>query len=92
MDELHRYALDENGDTIFIKDITIDTRHKKYYCKNCGGEMIPVLGEVREKHFRHKVITPSCSYESYIHKIGKEKLMNRFYKHESFLISYFIES
>lgn len=91
MDELHRYAINENGDTIFIKDVTIEIRHNKYYCKNCGGEMIPVLGEVREKHFRHKVITPSCSYESYIHKIGKEILMNRFYEQESFLISYFIE-
>ena len=91
MEDMHRYAVDEKGNTVFIKDVTLETRHNKFYCKNCGGEMIPVLGEVREKHFRHKVETPSCSYESYIHKIGKEKLKERFYAQETFPITYFIE-
>lgn len=91
MDDLHRYAIDEQGKTIYIKDVTQEMRHNKFYCKNCGGEMIPVLGKVRENHFRHKVVTPSCSYESYIHKIGKEKLKERFYTQETFLASYYIE-
>lgn len=90
MDKLHRYALDENGNTIFIKNVTHDERHNKFYCKNCGGLMIPVLGEKRQKHFRHKVVTPTCSYESYIHKIGKEKLRERFYNQETFFASYYI--
>lgn len=91
MNDLHRYAVDENGKTVCIKDVTNKTRYNKFYCKNCGEEMIPVLGKVRDKHFRHKVINPSCSYESYIHKIGKEKIMERFYTQESFLASYYTE-
>lgn len=91
MEDLHRYAVDEQGNTIYIKDVTLETRHNKFYCMNCDGEMIPVLGQEREWHFRHKVDTPSCSYESYIHKIGKEKLKERFYNQETFPVSYFIE-
>ena len=91
MDKLHRYALDEQGNTIFIDDVTKEERHNKFYCKNCGEVMIPVLGKLRKKHFRHKVVTPACSYESYIHIIGKEKLKERFYQQESFLASYYME-
>ena len=87
MGKLHRYALDDNGNTICIKNVTHDERHNKFYCKNCGGLMIPVLGEKRQKHFRHKVVTPTCSYESYINKIGKEKLRERFYNQDAFFVS-----
>lgn len=90
MDNLHRYANDELGNRIFIENVTQETRHRKFYCKNCGGLMIPVLGKYRKPHFRHKVVTPTCSYENYIHKIGKEIIKERFYKQDSFIVSYYV--
>ncbi|MBC8470839.1 MAG: hypothetical protein H8D56_15310 [Planctomycetes bacterium] len=42
-----------------------------YWCISCGGDMIPVIGEKRRRHFRHKVVTESCSLETYLHKSSK---------------------
>ncbi|MCF0198858.1 MAG: hypothetical protein HUK02_05985 [Bacteroidaceae bacterium] len=64
-------ALDEVGNIIDIED----AQHgRKYYCINCGEEVIPVKGKKREFHFRHKHDNPSCSYESYLHKLAKLKI------------------
>lgn len=92
MDDYRHYALDESGQKVFVGAIKIEDRHQtKYYCIACGEEMIPVLGERRTKHFRHKKENPNCSLESYIHKIGKQILKERFYEQESFNITFMAE-
>ena len=38
----------------------------------CGRDLVPVLGEVREQHFRHKAdVGPVCTPESYLHALAK---------------------
>lgn len=68
---LYDYAHDENEQLIHISSIVKEDRRKhKYTCLCCHDELRPRLGAVRERHFYHT--NNACSYESYIHKLGKE--------------------
>lgn len=92
MEDYRHYAINEAGERVYVEKFNREERHQtKYYCIACGEEMIPVLGEVREKHFRHKQKNPNCTQESYIHKLGKQKLKERFYEQESFNVTYIAE-
>jgi hypothetical protein len=42
---------------------------KNYRCLGCGEPIVPILGSVRRKHFRHESNT--CSKETYLHKSAK---------------------
>lgn len=85
----HHYAISNNGEVIYIKSIQIKDRHNGYCCVSCGGVMIPVLGEIREKHFRHK--TDACSYESYIHKLWKQYIFEQWQKLPHLYVTYYVE-
>lgn len=82
-------ATDSEGNIINIADVKKEHRAKQYYCVGCGKEMSAVLGEKREHHFRHK--GDACSWESYLHKLGKRILKERFETQKDFTISYFVE-
>ena len=72
------YAFDEDENLIFIKDV--DKAHRydhKYHCPNCGGEMLPRLGEHNENCFAHAG-NQKCSGESYLHKAAKIIIARRF--------------
>lgn len=72
------YACDENENLVFIKDI--DKAHRydhKYHCPNCGGEMLPRLGEHNENCFAHAG-NQKCGGESYLHKAAKILIARRF--------------
>jgi len=81
-------AKDDKGNIIHIDEVTNDNRAEHYYCVGCGGEMSAVLGS-RDHHFRHKVA--HCSWESYLHKLGKTGLKQRFETQKEFLIKYYVE-
>lgn len=81
---------DEDGKIIHIDEITKNNRAKHYYCIGCGGEMSAVLGENRDHHFRHK--KAHCSWESYLHKLGKMQLKQRFESSNTFVVKYYVES
>lgn len=83
-------AADSEGRIIEIKDVTKENNTKQYFCIGCGTEMSAVLGDKREHHFRHK--GDACSWESYLHKLGKKILKERFYKQKVFEIGYFVEN
>lgn len=83
------HAYDENGNIINIYDVTKDNRAKKYYCIGCNSEMCAVLGSVRKHHFRHK--GECCSYESYLHKLSKKLLKEKFDSQKQFIIKYIIQ-
>ena len=51
--------------------------------------MIPVLGKIREHHFRHK--TDACSYESYIHKLWKQYIFEQWQKLSHLYVTYQVE-
>lgn len=85
----YHYALDENGNIIDIIDVTKENRNaKRFFCINCGEEMIAKLGEVKARHFAHKVETPNCNSETYLHKLAKRRLKEKFDSSEHFEISY----
>ncbi|MBR2772127.1 MAG: hypothetical protein IKD78_09010 [Bacteroidales bacterium] len=85
----HHYAIDNNGEITSIETIQIENRHNGYYCVSCGGAMIPVLGKIREHHFRHK--TDTCSYESYIHKLWKQYIFEQWQKLSHLYVTYYVE-
>ena len=47
----YRYALDD-GRVIDIRSDAVI--RKEYCCLSCGNILVPVLGDVRQQHFRHK--------------------------------------
>lgn len=66
----YRYALNLEDAIVDIRAVERMSEHT-YKCISCGGDMIPVIGEKRRRHFRHKVVTESCSLETYLHKCSK---------------------
>ena len=72
------YALDEDNTLVFIDDVVKENRYDHYYhCPNCGGEMLPRLGEHNRHCFAHAG-NQKCSGESYLHKAAKLLLASRF--------------
>lgn len=82
-------ALALDGRIIHIDEVTKENRAEHYYCVGCGGEMRAVLGDKREHHFRH--YEAHCSWESYLHKLGKMRLKQRFDTQKEFVIKYYVE-
>ena len=82
-------AIGTDGHIIHIDEVTKENRAEHYYCVGCGGEMSVVLGDKREHHFRHK--EAHCSWESYLHKLGKMRLKQRFDTQKEFVIKYYVE-
>ena len=83
----YRYALC-NGHIISIDDVTKESRKSsKYLCLGCGHEMVAVLGDIREHHFRHKN-NESCSNETYLHNLAKKRIKEIFEGQDNFFIIY----
>lgn len=88
----YQYSLRQNdGSLVNISAIDKNNRHDGYLCLQCGNEMVPVLGEKRKPHFKHKS-NCSCSSELYLHKIGKMILKRRFDESATFPVTYYIGS
>lgn len=68
-DVKYRYALDENQCVIEIGSELV-VKSKDYICLSCGKILRPVKGQIRKKHFRHKVHV-DCSSETYLHNLAK---------------------
>lgn len=85
----YHYAIDKDGNLVDIDKVTRDDRAKQYFCVGCGEELIPVLGDVREHHFRHK--GNLCSKETYLHKLEKKILKEKFDSQAEFIIKYYIK-
>lgn len=70
----YQYAIDSNGKTISAENLSASKEIRKIHftCLSCDKILIPVLGEKKRKHFRHKTdITINCSPETYLHKLAK---------------------
>jgi len=66
----YKYAMDSVGRITDIE--TVDREHRgEYTCISCGQDLVSVIGNVRKRHFRHKVISGACSTETYLHQMGK---------------------
>lgn len=83
---LHHIAKNKEGVTVDIQDVSEQNRKEGYYCVVCGNEMIPVLGNEREHHFRHKEDC-NCNPETYLHKYAKYYIKKLFDNSREFYIS-----
>ena len=87
---LYHSAFDENGNVVDIDTIKPEERHShSYTCIACGAELIPRLGHERAKHFAHKVDSEHCSSETYLHKLAKLKLKQKFDRDSEFCVQYY---
>lgn len=80
------FARNEKGELVDILTLNINNRYaQKFYCPECGFEMRPRLGKKLAHCFYH-FCGSLCNQESYIHRVGKELLYNRFYSDQPFFI------
>lgn len=69
--------LDDTNDIITIDDVKMESRHNhKYLCPNCRQEMITVMGEYRQHHFRH--LGTVCDRDSFLHSLAEQAFYNEF--------------
>ena len=72
-------TIDKDGAIVNIRQVLHEKeRLHRYYCPNCKDEMIPILGEKREHHFRHKV--QPCRYETYLHTLAEKTFLDEYQK------------
>lgn len=83
----YHFAINSEGHIIDIADVTENNRQDKYYCLNCGDEMRPRLGKKNAHHFAHISTTPDCNPETYLHKLAKLKIKEKFESSAPFEIS-----
>ena len=86
----YQYAYDENDSLVSIGDYTKETsKQHTFTCIVCGSELRPraIGSKHRRAHFYHKEIV-SCNGESYLHKLGKLYIKNKFDNSDSFVVSY----
>lgn len=82
----YSYCLDEKDELIHINNVTVDNRHSHTFrCLGCGQEMVANLGTKRAWHFSHKSET-ACDGESYLHKLAKRRIREKFISSDSFPI------
>lgn len=88
----YRYSADKTGKLVCIDDIPENSRNiGQFFCLDCGGEMIPKIGNIREHHFAHKAIT-GCTGdgETYLHRFAKKRIKEAILNNE--LTSFWFES
>lgn len=87
------FAFNDSNDLVNIDKVD-KKLNLKYSCCNCGSELIPKKGKIKQHHFSHKQDS-NCSYESYLHKVAKLKFLkayNNALKHGNpFFIEYKLE-
>ena len=86
----YRNAYDESGRLVSIAEVNDENRYQhKYFCIGCGAELKPRLGFVNAHHFYHIDSTHLCSGETYLHKLAKKKLVERFHSSKEFVVAYY---
>lgn len=86
----YQYAYDESNTLVSIKDYTKETsKQHTFKCIVCGSELRPRAIESKHirAHFYHKE-NVSCNGESYLHKLSKLYIKNKFDNSDRFNISY----
>ena len=86
----YHYALDEQGQTVSIDNVSNEDKSlHTYQCISCNAAMIPRMGKVRKWHFAHKGTEEHCNPETYLHRLAKRLVREKFYNSKSFKISYY---
>lgn len=74
-------AYDEHGvlwEALSFKGHEEEARCRKYHCirPGCNEEMRPVMGQVREYHFRH--LGKPCEYNHWLHEYAKQVFLEEY--------------
>ncbi len=85
---LYEYAENEHGVLTHIDDAL---KGHCYRCIVCGETLIIKEGLKKRKHFAHKS-NSNCDGESYIHKIWKKRIKDKFYGDSPFCIKYVVST
>lgn len=86
----YHYALDEQDRLVCIDDVSIEDRQAhSYHCLNCGAGMIPRMGKVRSRHFAHRGDEDNCGNETYLHKLAKRLIKEKFDREGAFEVGYY---
>ncbi|MBO7145025.1 MAG: hypothetical protein J6W13_09395 [Salinivirgaceae bacterium] len=86
----YRYALDEQGRTVCIDDVSDEYKMlHTYFCISCGAPVIPKRGKIKKWHFAHKGTEEHCDPETYLHKLAKRLIKEKFDNSNTFEISYY---
>ena len=86
----YHYALDEQGQTVSIDNVSDEDKSlHTYHCISCNAAMIPRMGKVRKWHFAHKGTEEHCNPETYLHILSKRLVKEKFDNSDTFEISYY---
>lgn len=84
----YSYCIDDDNNLIHVLSLTNSTRHsRKLYCLQCGQEMVANLGTKKSWYFSHKSDC-ACDGESYLHKLAKRKIKEKFENTSTFPITF----
>ena len=86
----YSYCLNEKNELVHISTVTKDNRHSHtYHCLECGQKLIPkaLCSEKVTPHFAH-IIDTACDGESYLHKLAKYRIREKFLSTDSFPITF----
>ena len=89
----YQYAYDETGKLVSINDYTKDSsKLHTFRCVGCGNALLPraIGSKSRRAHFYHKEII-ECSGETYIHKLAKRLIKEKFDNASEFFMEYRVE-
>lgn len=90
MDIQYPEALNEEGHAIKAESLTRDTCcGHRFRCPLCHEEMIPVLGAVRAKHFRHLGV--QCQRDYYLHGLAEASFMEEYQKCLNLGLPFYLE-
>ncbi|MBQ3580888.1 MAG: hypothetical protein II975_07880 [Bacteroidales bacterium] len=85
---LYEYADDENGCLTHIDNAIVG---RQYSCIACGEPLLikASKSQKKRKHFSHKS-NVFCEGESYIHKLYKRLIREKFYREDTFVVKYYV--
>ena len=86
----HAFINNNRDRIISIDEITNQNRKQyKYYCIGCGNELLPraIDSKYRTPHFYHREVV-NCSGETYLHKLTKHVLKQKFDNEATFFVKY----
>lgn len=82
----YSYCLNENNELVHISSVTMENRHSHtFHCLECGQELIAKIGKIKVPHFAHRADI-SCNMESYLHKLAKRRICEKFMFTDNFPI------
>lgn len=88
--DFRHYAKNDKGERVHVCREEGYIERKDYICIACGHKMIVAMGDKNEWHFRHKEPHPECDHESYLHRMAKDIIKERFDNSDTFNVSYYM--